>query len=95
MSTRAFVTSIRVSKNAQKNLGDSTHLIGKTRSMQMMRPSYPGADGITYANVPICADLTVPRWYVYVTSGLDTRTGPWTESASQTTCRMRGKDLPN
>ena len=63
--------------------------------MQTMQHSSPGANGMTYANVPTCYDVTVPWWYAYVVSSLDTRTGPWTESASQTACRVRGKSLPN
>ena len=47
MSTSVFATLVRVSKNAQKNLGESTYPIGRTRSMQMMRPSSSGAYGVT------------------------------------------------
>ena len=61
----------------------------------MMQPLYPGADGMTYENVPTCDSVTVPRWYASVMFSLDTQTRPWTGSASQTTCRMQGKDLPN
>ena len=63
--------------------------------MQMIFPLSPGADGMTYANAPTCAGLTLPRWYMSVTSSLETRTGPWTRSASHTDCRMRGKDRTN
>ena len=47
MCTRAFVTSISVSENAQKNLGESTHPIGSTISMHMMRQLPSTYDGMT------------------------------------------------
>ena len=78
-------------QNAQTNLGESIHSIGRTRSMRKMQPSSPGADEMTYANAPTCNGVTVPRWYASVTSRLDTWTGPWSRSASQTAWRMRGK----
>ena len=37
----------------------------------------------------------MPQWYVYVTSRLDTWTGPWTSSAFQTAFSMWGGFLPN
>ena len=89
MSTRAFATSVSVYENVQKNLGESTHLIGRTRLMQIIAPSYPGADGMTYKNAPTYTGLTVPRWYASVTSSF--RTG----SASHTACRIWGKAQPN
>ena len=95
MLTRALATSVSVYENAQKHLGESTHHIGRTRSMQIIFPFYPGADGMTYANTPTCAGLTVPRWYTSVTYSFETRTGPWTGSASHTACSMRGKARPN
>ena len=95
MSTRALVTSARVSQNAQKNLGESTHPIDRNRSMQIILLLSPGANGMMYANAPTCAGLTVPRWYASVTSSFDTWTGPWTGSASHTACRMQGKVRPN
>ena len=52
VSKRVFNTSVSVLDKAQKNLGDSTHNIGKTRSMQMMAPSLSGADGTKYAKAP-------------------------------------------
>ena len=82
MFTRAFSTSISVSENAQKNLGESTQLIDRTRLMQTMQHLYPGADGMTYKNAPTYNGLIVLRWYKSVMSKLDTRTGPWTGSAS-------------
>ena len=45
MSTRVFAKPVSVYVNAQKKLGESTQPIGRTRPMQMMQPSYPGADG--------------------------------------------------
>ena len=94
-STRALATSVSVSENAQKNLGESTHPIGSTRSMHINMPSSPDADGMTYANAPTCAGLTVPQWYASVTSSFYTLTGPWIGSASHTACSMRGKARPN
>ena len=63
--------------------------------MQIIFSSSPGSDGMTYANAPTCAVLTVPQWYASLMSSLVTRTKPWTGSASHTTCRMRGKARPN
>ena len=74
-SIRAFATSISINENVQKNLGDSTHIIGRTRFMQMMHTLFSGANELTYANVPTCDGVTVPRWYAYGTSSLDTQTG--------------------
>ena len=88
-------TSVSVSKNAQKNFGESTHPISSTRSMQTVYTLSPGADGMTYANSPIYDGLMVQWWHTSVTSISDIRTGPWTGSAYQTTCRMREKFLPN
>ena len=67
--------SVSVSKYAQKNLGETTHPIGRTRLMHMTRPLSPGADGMTYTNAPTYDGLTVPRWFVSVNSNLDTWTG--------------------
>ena len=86
---------LSVSQNEQKQLGEFMHPIGSTRLMQIMQPSSSGADGIMYINAPTCDILTVPRWYASVMSKFDTRTRPWTRSASQNACRMRGKTLPN
>ena len=55
--TRALVTSVSVSGNLQKQLGESTHPIGRTSFMHIILPSSPGADGITYANAPTCDQL--------------------------------------
>ena len=44
--TRVFATSFNVSDNVQKNLGESTHPIGSTRSIQMMMQSSLAADGM-------------------------------------------------
>ena len=63
--------------------------------MQMMQPSSPGANGMTYANAPTYDGLTVPRWYASMMSSLYNQTGPWTRSAPQNACRIRGKALPN
>ena len=52
MSTRVLETYFSVSKNVQKNLGESTHPIVSTRSIYIMQPSSPGADGMVYANSP-------------------------------------------
>ena len=84
MYTRALDTYIIVSKNAQKSLGDFTHPIGWTGSIQMMHLSSPGANGTTYANATTCDDVMVPQWYASVTSRLDTRNGPWDGSTTQT-----------
>ena len=73
MPTRAFVTYVSLYKNAQKNLGESTHPIGSTRPMHMMQPLSPGANGVTYANAPTCNSLTVLQWYAPITSSLDTQ----------------------
>ena len=42
---RVFYTSISVSKNSQKNLGDSTYPIGSTISMQIMMQLLLASDG--------------------------------------------------
>ena len=63
--------------------------------MQIIQPSSPGADGMAYANMPTCNSVMVTCWYEYVTSRLDTQTGPRSGYASQTACRIRGKALPN
>ena len=76
MSTRALATSVKISENVQKNLGESNHPIGRTRLIQMMQPLYLGADGMTYTTVTTCNGTTVPRWYALVMSILDTHTGP-------------------
>ena len=47
MYMRLFATFVSVSDHAQKNLGDSTHLIGSTRSMQMIIKLFAEAYGMT------------------------------------------------
>ena len=89
-----FSTAVSVSENAQKNLGESTHPIVRTRLIQTMHPSYPGNDRAAYSNSLTCNGVTVPRWYASMTSRLDTRTVPWTSYAPQTSYRMRGKATP-
>ena len=46
-------------------------------------------------SAPTCAGLTVPQPYVSITSSLETRTRPWTGSASHTTYMMQEKAQPN
>ena len=43
----AFAASVSVSENAQKYLGDSTHPIGSTKSMQIINQSSSVAAGTT------------------------------------------------
>ena len=76
-------------------MGESTDPIGRTRLIQLMHPSYPGANGMTYTNAPPHNCMTVMWWYTSVASRLYIRTGPWDGSASHTARRMQGKDLPN
>ena len=45
--TSAFSASISVSENAQKHFGESTHPIGSTISMHMMRQLPSTYDGMT------------------------------------------------
>ena len=52
VSTRTLATSVSVSGKVQKNLGDSTHPIGKTRSMHIIAPSSYGAYETTYVKTP-------------------------------------------
>ena len=42
-----------------ENLSESTHPIGRIRPIQMMRPSSPGSNGMTYANAPTCNNVAV------------------------------------
>ena len=95
VSIRVFDTSISVSEKGQKNLGDSTYPVSKTRSMKMMTISSSGADGVMYMKTYTWDVWRVPRWYTSVTSSFGTRTGPLEGSASQITWRMQGKSLPN
>ena len=95
MSTRALATPVSVSENVQKNLGESTHPIGRIRSTQMIFLSSPGANEMAHENMPTCAVLTVPWWYASMTSSLETQTRTWAGSASHTACRIRGKAWPN
>ena len=67
----------RLRKRAEK-MRESTHPINRTRWMQMILPLSPGADGMTYANMPTCTGLTVLLWYASVMSSLGTHTGTWT-----------------
>ena len=62
VSTRAFETSVKVSKKGQKNLSESNHPIGRTRSAQIMMQSLSGVDGTTYADVPTWDGCRVPWW---------------------------------
>ena len=94
-STRAFATSVNVSKRAQKHLGESTHPISNTRSMHMMIKSSSGTNNTTLANAPTWDVYIVPWWYSSITSSLDTRTGPSYRSASQIAWRMCGQAFPN
>ena len=45
--TKAFAMSVSVSENAQKYLGESTHPINRTRSMQIIMQSSSDATGMT------------------------------------------------
>ena len=45
--TRELATSVAIYENAQKNLGESTHPIGSTKSMQIIIYSYSVYDGMT------------------------------------------------
>ena len=47
MWTRAFTTSVSVYENRQKNLGDSIHTIGSTRSIQIIIKLFSASDGTT------------------------------------------------
>ena len=46
MQTRVFATSVSVSENAKKKLGESTHTIGSTRSTQMTMQSSSADNGM-------------------------------------------------
>ena len=52
VSTRALAVSVNVSKKAQKNLGESTHPISRTRSIQMIISLLSGTDGMTCVKAP-------------------------------------------
>ena len=95
VSTRALATSVNVSGKAQNNLGESTHPIGKTISMQMMTTSSSGADEATYVKTPTWGSRRVPQWYMSIMSNLETHTGTLAGSASHISRRMRGKLQPN
>ena len=45
--TKAFATSVSISENAQKYLGESTQPIGSTRSMHIITQSSSDATGTT------------------------------------------------
>ena len=60
----------------QKNLDESTHPIGSTRSMQVMMQLLSAIDGMTYVKAPTWDGQSVPQWYVSITSSFDTRVGP-------------------
>ena len=70
--TREFYTSLDIYKKAQTNLGYSTHPIGRTRSMQMIIPSYSGADRTTQAKVPTWDVCRVTQWYASVITSFET-----------------------
>ena len=63
VSTRALATSVNVSKNGHKNLGESTHPIVRTRSMQMVMTLSYEADGTTYVKSPTWDGQRVLWWY--------------------------------
>ena len=62
--------------------------------MQTIQSPSPGANGMTYENAPTCENFKVLQWYASVTSSLDTLTGPWTGSSSQSSRWMRGGGPP-
>ena len=60
--TKAFATSVSVSDNAQKYLGESTYTIGSMRLMQIITQSSLVADGTTHVKAPTLAGWRVPHW---------------------------------
>ena len=80
---------------AHKNLGESTHPIGRTRLMETMSTSSSGSDETTYVKSPTWDIRRVPRWYASMTSSFETRTGALAGSASQIASRMQRKAQPN
>ena len=87
--------SVNVYKKENKNLGESTNLIGRTILMQIMMPKSSGANGTTYVKAPSWDNQRVQRWYASITSNFETGTGPSTRSVSQIACRIRGNNFPN
>ena len=95
VSTRALATSVHVSKNGHNNLGDSTHPIGRTRSMQMVMPLSYEADGTTYLKAPSWDGKRVMRLYESAKTSFETWTGSSARFSSQIAWRMRENDRPN
>ena len=82
VSTRVLATSVNIYKKVNKNLGQSTHTIGRTRSTHIMMPSLYGSDGATYVKAPTWDVQRVPKLYVSIMSSCETRTVPSAGSAS-------------
>ena len=73
VSTRAFTMSANISKEAQKNLIDSTHTIDRTILMHMMIPYSYGNYGTRYLNETTLDVRKVLMWYA--SSSFETRMG--------------------
>ena len=95
MSNRSLVKAFNVSEKAQKNFGESTHPISRTKSTQIVIQSLYGAYGTTYVNATTWDGRIVPRWQASIKLIFETQKGPSTGSASQIALRMRGNARPN